>query len=41
MRPLKRGRVHKGSSVRKFRKGAARTKAPNTVMAPMRGGWRL
>lgn len=41
MRPLKRTPVRKNRSVRKFRKSASRTKAPNVAMAPQRGGWRL
>lgn len=41
MRPVKRSGVHKGKSARKFRKNISRTRAPNLVMAPMRGGWRL
>lgn len=41
MRPLKRHSVSKGRSAGKFRRSAARTKAPNIVMGPMRGGWRL
>lgn len=41
MRPLKRKFVSKGRSARKFRSNVSRTKAPNVVMAPMRGGWRL
>lgn len=41
MRPLKRHGVNKHKSARKFRGHSHRTKAPNVVMAPMRGGWRL
>nr|QJB20281.1 MAG: hypothetical protein [Microvirus sp.] len=41
MKPLSRGRVSKGRSARRFRAQSARTKAPNVVRAPMRGGWRL
>lgn len=41
MRPLSRGGVSKHGSARRFRKGVSRTKAPNVVMGPMRGGWRL
>lgn len=41
MRPLKRKGAHKGKSARKFKKHVRRTMAPNAVMAPMRGGWRL
>lgn len=37
---MKRFKVSKGSSVRRFRKQAGRTRAAN-VVAPMRGGWRL
>lgn len=41
MSPLKRRPVNKHRSARSFRKSAQRTKAPNIVQAPMRGGWRL
>lgn len=41
MRPVKRYSVSKGHSARKFRHHVGRTKAANTAMAPMRGGWRL
>ena len=40
-RPLSRGRVSKGRSAAKFRSQMRRTKAPNVVQGPMRGGWRL
>nr|QJB20564.1 MAG: hypothetical protein [Microvirus sp.] len=33
--------VRKGSSVRKFRRGAEKTKVVNLRSAPQRGGWRL
>lgn len=41
MRPVKRSYVNKGESARRFRSHVSRTKAPNAVLAPMRGGWRL
>lgn len=41
MRPLKRRGVSKHRSARKFRNHVGKTKAPNVIMAPMRGGWRL
>lgn len=41
MRPLKRHGVNKGRSAGQFRKHAGRVKAPNAMVAPMRGGWRL
>lgn len=41
MRPLKRKPVNKRASARKFRANTMHTKAPNMVLAPMRGGWRL
>lgn len=41
MRPVKRRGVNKHRSARRFRNDVGRTKAPNMVMAPMRGGWRL
>lgn len=41
MKPLKRKHVNKHSSAKKFRKNVRRTKKPNIVAAPMRGGWRL
>lgn len=41
MRPVKRHAVSKGSSARKFRSQAGRTKAANVKPMPMRGGWRL
>ncbi len=37
---MKRFKVNKKRSARKFRASVSRTKAPN-VIAPMRGGWRL
>ena len=40
MKPLSRKPVHKGRSVKKFRREADRTKAAN-VRQVMRGGWRL
>lgn len=41
MRPLKRYGVSKGRSARRFRRQVGRSKAPNVVQGPMRGGWRL
>lgn len=41
MRPVTRKPVHKGSSVRKFKKGAGRTKRMNVRTQPMRGGLRI
>lgn len=41
MRPLKRMFVSKGSSARKFRHQAGRTKAVNMRSTVMRGGGRL
>lgn len=41
MRPLKRHGVNKRRGAKKFRNQVSHTKAPNIVMAPMRGGWRL
>jgi hypothetical protein len=41
MAALRRHGVNKHRSARKFRHQAGRTKAPNVVQGPMRGGWRL
>lgn len=41
MTPLKRRGTNKHRSARSFRNNVGKTKAPNVVMAPMRGGWRL
>lgn len=41
MRPLKRHGVNKSASAARFRGNVRRTKAPNTSVVPMRGGWRL
>lgn len=41
MRPVKRGRVNKFRSARKFRGQAHRSKQVNLRGSPMRGGWRL
>lgn len=41
MRPLKRHPVSKHRSARKFRHSVKRSKAPNVLTGPMRGGWRL
>lgn len=41
MRPVKRFGVNKRHSAKKFRRNVSRTKAPNVVAAPMRGGIRL
>lgn len=38
---LKRYKVNKIRSARKFRKATARTKAINVAPNPQRGGWRL
>lgn len=40
MRPLKRKRVSKGRSAKKFRRQTSRTKVGNLRLAPMRGGIR-
>ena len=41
MRPLKRKAVSKHGSAKKFRRNVSKTKAPNMVPPPMRGGYRL
>lgn len=41
MKPVSRKPVRKGSSAKKFRAQAGRTKAANVAGAPMRGGIRL
>lgn len=41
MKPVSRKPVHKGRSVKKFRRQADRTKAANVTPGPMRGGIRL
>lgn len=41
MRPVKRQRVNKHYSVKKFKHGASKTKAANVSPHPMRGGIRL
>lgn len=41
MRPLKRYGANKRHSARKFRSNVRRTRAPNIVPGPMRGGWRI
>lgn len=41
MKPVSRHGVHKGSSAKRFRKNAGRTKALNVSPQPMRGGIRL
>lgn len=38
---LRRSRVNKYRSARKFRKATARTKSINVAPQPQRGGWRL
>lgn len=38
---MRRYKVNKRSSARKFRKATARTKAANIAPNPQRGGWRL
>lgn len=38
---LRRHSVNKRRSARQFRGNVQRTKAPNAIHAPMRGGWRL
>lgn len=40
MRPVRRHRVSKHRSARRFRRNVSRTKAANMVQ-PQRGGWRL
>jgi len=40
MRPLKRGRINKSKSARRFRSDSSKTKAMN-MKGPMRGGIRL
>lgn len=37
----KRGHVNKHNGAKSFRHQVSRTKGPNIVAAPMRGGWRL
>ena len=41
MHPFSRHPVNKHRSASKFRGNVGRTKAPNTSLTPMRGGWRL
>lgn len=41
MRPVKRFGVNKRRSAGKFRGQSSRSKAPNVINSPMRGGWRL
>lgn len=41
MRPVKRMGVNKHRSAKHFRGQSRRTKSPNMVGGPMRGGWRL
>jgi len=38
---MRRSRVNKGKSARKFRKSTQFTKAANVAPPPQRGGWRL
>lgn len=38
---MRRSSVNKGASASRFRGNVRKTKAPNVVVAPMRGGWRL
>lgn len=38
---MRRSRVNKRSSARRFRRATTRTKAANIAPAPQRGGWRL
>lgn len=38
---MKRFKVNKARSARKFRRAAGRTKSANVMPAPMRGGFRL
>lgn len=41
MRPVKRGYVDKATSAKRFRHHVSKSKSPNMIVAPMRGGWRL
>jgi hypothetical protein len=41
MRPVSRHPVNKHRSVRKFNSSARTVAKANTMMGPMRGGWRL
>ena len=41
MRPVKRSRVSKYRSAKRFRRNTMVTKSPNMSLQPMRGGWRL
>lgn len=41
VRPVRRARVRKSASARKFRRQVGRTKAANLNASPMRGGFRL
>lgn len=38
---MKRYGVNKSRSSKKFRRDVSRTKVPNLVSSPMRGGWRM
>lgn len=38
---MRRRRVNKRASARKFRRATQRTKLANVAPAPQRGGWRL
>lgn len=38
---MRRSRVNKRSSAKKFRRSVQRTKAANIAPNPQRGGWRL
>lgn len=41
MKPSRRMPVKKSKSVNQFKNNSNRTKAPNMVAAPMRGGYRF
>jgi len=41
MRNMRRNKVNKGKSSRRFKKNVSKTKAANLRGAPMRGGYRF
>lgn len=41
MKPVYRSGVNKRRSAGQFRHNVSRSKAVNTALTPMRGGWRL
>lgn len=41
MKPLSRKFVNKRASAKTFRRNLSRTKVPNLVSGPQRGGWRF